>query len=170
VSKTGGTSFFDSLGTAPGDQFDDIDAAAINAIKYIFSIPNPEDPSKGKRPADMYEYGTAIYRRNDNGKYAYLEPSLGSEGIWALPESQYVNPLRASPRLWAKVPGESKGQLIIAVLHTHRRWEATASKDDEQCQKDALKYKFDIYIGNAHGDINRFHWQTQEWKFIRKAR
>jgi RHS repeat-associated protein len=70
----------DPSGLKPGDSFCTVDAAALDAIRYI----NPKSIAEGR------EYGGWIYRKW-NGSYSYDEPKRGEERSLVMPRRPFFN-------------------------------------------------------------------------------
>ncbi|MFX1678402.1 DUF4329 domain-containing protein [Mitsuaria sp. CC2] len=73
--------FYDSLGLKPGESFDSVEAAAVDALNYI----------NGRSICENVEYGGWIYKKwgfdNKNSKFTYDEPTRGKSASVPYPSA-----------------------------------------------------------------------------------
>ncbi|MCB1088263.1 MAG: hypothetical protein KDM63_14535, partial [Verrucomicrobiae bacterium] len=75
TSRNGPVNTTDALGLAPGDEFDTVDAAAVDALQYLIST----EPQSNK-----FEYSSTVYTK-ENGKCSYTPARTDFNPKWVRP-------------------------------------------------------------------------------------
>jgi hypothetical protein len=121
--------FVDPDGLAPGDEFDSIDKAAIDAIDYCMS----------RSVRDNVEYGGYIYQINE-GVYSYTEAVPGQY------RSIDITTFNAPP----------EGSSRAAIYHTHQADDRTSNFFSMDDRLVAIFHKMPIYFGTPKDLVKVF--------------